>query len=424
VKILLLTLLLAPAHGEQIEHMTTAAANPILKAGLISLYNLDYNATHEQGRRFSATHPDNPLGQLYKAGGLWWQYATEAWGRPGPDSARLWKRFDESVDATLKSSKKLIKTKDPTLRADGYFAAGMALGLRGQMKLTRNKFFGAYRDGKKGIKYLKKTVKIDPSYYDAYLGLGIFDYQVAVLPGVLKFGAKLLFRGTGGKEHGLKRIRQAIDHGRFASKQASSFLLTLLVVYEKDWPGALVETQRLLKDFPSSAYYRFIEVMLLHRTGDFPSSLAKGRSLFNDLAEDPKVFQRKLLGTTCGIYGKECLSEENLEEVLIWTSKALAAAKEDEDPRWLIMLRLSRGLARDILKHQKGAQLDYGKALDLPEFSHARRWAQRCWTTPCGRTEAIRVLAGQPSGPTSGGYGLIGEDGKQQLTFDENTGTR
>lgn len=389
-----------PSPGSEAEnpnrYLLEAADDPALVEALDALYKFDYPRTRKLGLGFVRRHPENPFGNLFLAGALWWEAATETWYGPPPQT--LITEFENQLEQTLKKSKRLIRSQDRRRRTDGYFAAGMVLGLKGQMKLARGKYFGAYRSGKKGMKYLKKCVKIDPEYYDAYMGLGIFDYQVAVLPGVLRFGAKLLFRGTGDANRGLRRLRLAIEKGRFASTHAAAFLLTIYIQHERDYDRALSLTRSLLRDFPDSPYFLFVEAALLNRTGDWPASYRSVRSLFERVSADPKTFSRNQLGTICGLAAAACFDRSNLEGAARWLTKALdASAVEGEEAgqNWTAVLRLYRGLTLDILGKRREAQADYGEAVNLPDFGGTRVWGSFCWHRPCNTIDALALLKGR-----------------------------
>lgn len=376
----------ANAAGDLVE----AADDPLLQQGLTHLYDLDYDKTLANALQFRDAHPANPLGHLFLAGALWWQYTTES-EQLRPDTNFL-ERFDANVDATVESAQPLMRADDDEMKADGYFAAGMVLGLRGQMKLANGSFLAAYRDGKKGIKYLKKCVKLDPNYSDALMGLGIFDYQVAVLPGVLKFGAKLLFRGTGDAARGLRLIRTAISKGRFANNQAAGFLLTIYMTTELDYRRAFDVVQDIRRSFPRSPYYGFLYAALLDKNGKPAESRKAMRALFDRMMEEPDRFARKQLGTVCGQFGPQCLERNNLLAAEHWITDALSELREDT--AYKSILTLYRGVARDLLGQRAAAVRDYAELAALPPVASSREWGKRFTETPCAQEDAIRLLRG------------------------------
>jgi len=375
------------------KNLSEAANDPLMEEALSALYDLDYKDTKYKVRKFMKKSPQNPLGPLSLAGIIWWQVAAEAAAEDVSDA--LYREFDESVKLTLKIAKPLRKSDDIAERSDGTFAAGMALGLQGQMRLTRGQYIRAYRSGKKAIRFLKKTVKKEPRYYDAYFGLGLFDYQVAVLPGVIRLGAKMLLRGTGNRKRGLRRIRLSVQKGSFSSRQAAGLLLTLYILNEKDYRRALTLSEKLVADFPNSPYYAFLRVQILHLTGRDTDSYRSAKELFDRFKDKPGDFRRKQIGTICGLFAADCFTKKNLEIALSWLSMAVVAADTSgNDAAWTAYLYLYRGMVKDMLHRRKGARTDYKKAAELPDFLGTRGWANYCRVNPCGRKETVRYMRG------------------------------
>ncbi|MFA5140555.1 MAG: hypothetical protein WC728_15100 [Elusimicrobiota bacterium] len=401
---------LTPVQSVAGKDLTQAVQDPLLQEALRCLYDLEFEKTHALAFRFIRQHPENPFGHLFAAGALWWEASTGFDASPaGKTSSAMADRFELDIDRTLEKAKKLYKSKDKSLWPDGLFATGMALGLRGQWRLADGEWMQAYRDGKKAIKFLRKCVKMDPSYHDAYLGLGMFDYQTAKLPAILRMGAAILLHGVGDAARGLHRMRMAMEMGRFSSRQAAAQLMTVRLQYEKDYGGALdILRDHLLATFPSSSYFRLIDVALLELSGDSAGSLKAGLSLFDSLRQDPESFRTKQGTMLCGFLGKTCLERERLEPAVRWMDKALAAAENGSSPPgWPTTLHLYRGMAHDLLGQRALARDDYQTVLEHPFFLHSHAWARECLSKPCGRADAVRLLQGEPpaSSPPNGFQG-------------------
>lgn len=339
-----------------------AVGDASLTESLRAMYALEYAEAERLSDAFRTRLPENPYGELFLAGQLWWRSATE--NLTADDDEELAKRFDRHSRAAVSKAKRLFKAPKERVRAEAYFVAGMSLGVRGQWRLTNGQYFKAYLDGKKAIKYLKKCVEIDPDFHDAYLGLGIFDYQAAVLPGVLRLGALLLAKGD--RERGLERIQRAIDKGQFANRQAASFMLTIYQTSERDPAKAVALTRRMRKDFPDAVYYHGVEGAMTASNGDMPASLASWTAAYNALAGDPAALRRKFWGVLCGSWGADCVSEGRLVAAEAWTTWALSAPNPGAAPGWSSMLHLVRGFSRDGRRKIKEAREDYQAVLADP----------------------------------------------------------
>ena len=396
-----------PRPASATPHLSPAAETQ-LDEGLRRLYSLDYVQSRAAFRKLVELEPDNPFGYLFEAGGIWWESSQE-FGL-FKDTPTLQGLFEQDVDAAQRKADVYIASRDPQTRADGYFVSGMALGTLGQWRLMKGRWMDAYFAGRKALKNLKKCVKQDPTYYDAHLGLGVFDYQAAHLSGVAKLG--FLFGVRGDEKRGLAEIRLAADKARYANRQASEFLLCIYLIDLRDLPRALSAVQKLRESFPQSPYYVFIESMLRHRLGDWDGSLTLGRQLYAQVAADPAAFQPKWLTLVCGLSGADCLGKADSEAALAWFDRAIEGAAKEKPDGFLTLLRLFRGQLLDALGRRDEAVAEYRKVPALPDVGFARKRAAACLSAPCGRDEILARLRAWSKGedaasPPGIGNGIV-----------------
>jgi tetratricopeptide (TPR) repeat protein len=381
-------LLLALSRPAAAAPRLSPAAEAQLDEGLRRLYSLDYAQSRAAFRKLIELEPDNPFGYLFEAGGIWWESSQE-YGL-FKDTPTLQGLFEHDVEAAQRKADAYIDSKDPQTRADGYFVSGMALGTLGQWRLMKGHWMDAYFAGKKAIKHLKKCVKMDPSYDDAYLGLGVFDYQAAHLSGVAKLGVLLGMRGD--EKRGIAEIQLAMGKSRYSRRQAAEFLLSIYLIDTHDFARALPVAQTLRAEVPGSPYYVFLEALLRHRLGDWDGSLAVGRELYAQLEADPAAFRAKWLTLVCGLSGADCLAKEDAERAVRWFDHAIEATSKEKPSGFQALVRLFRGQLLDSLGRRDEAVADYSKALALPEMDFTRRRAAECLAAPCGRLEVLGRL--------------------------------
>jgi tetratricopeptide (TPR) repeat protein len=367
---------------------TSAVAQAQLDEGLNALYSLDYAQSRRASRKLIELEPDNPFGYLFEAGAIWWQASQEFGLFKGTPT--LQGLFEQDIEAGMRKSEAYIDSKDKQAKADGYFVAGMTLGVRGQWSLMKGKWLDAYFDGKKSMKYLKKVVKIDENYEDVYLGLGVFDYQAAHMSGIAKLG--VLFGMRGDEKRGLERIQRAVDRASFARRQAAQMLSSIYLIDMHDDARALTVIQQLRRDFPGSPYFIFLEAMLRHRLGDWDGSLTLGRELHKLVAADPKAFRHKWLTLACGLSGPDCLGKADMERTLVWLDHALDATAKERPDSFRTLLRLLRGQTLDVLGRRDEAVKDYQRAEFLPAIGESRDVARACLAAPCDRETVLKRL--------------------------------
>ena len=372
------------------------AAEVQLDEGLQRLYSLDYVQSRAAFHKLIELEPDNPFGYLFEAGGIWWE-SSEEYGLFTSTPA-LQGLFETDVAESLRKADAYIASKDPQTRTDGYFASGMTLGTLGQWRLMKHHWMDAYFDGKKAVKHLKKCVKLDPTYVDAQLGLGVFDYQAARLSGVSKLGVLLGMRGD--EKRGLEEIQFAVEKARYSKLSAAEFLLSIDLVDRHDFPSALRLIQKLRADLPDSPYYLFLEALARHRLGDEEGSLALGRQLGARIEADPAAFRPKWMTLVCGLSGPDCLQASDAAPALVWFDRALESSASEKPSGFQTLLHLFRGQLLDALDRRDEAVAEYRRTLTLPDLDFAHARAAECAAAPCDRDEILRRLrAFSESGP-------------------------
>lgn len=387
------TILLAAALWAALLPQADAALSPdtekYLKEGLARLYDLDYVRARASFRRVVELEPDNPFGYLFEAGAIWWQASNE-YGL-FQDTPTLQGLFEQDIEAAIRKADPLTDSRQKDLRADGHFVMGMALGTRGQWTLMRGHWVKAYFDGKKGVKHLKKCLKYDAEYFDAYLGLGVYDYEAARFGGMLKFAGSLV--GVRGDEaRGIERMKLAMEKGRYGSRQAAQFLATIYITDRHDYKQALPIIAALRRDFPESLYFQFVETVLQHNLGARDASLLLGRRIFERTRADPSGLGRKLLSLVCGLSGSRCLEKDEVESALAWFDYAVSSSARPPDKAWLSFLHLYRGYAHDLLGQADGAKRDYQWVLNHAPSSDNQQRARLCLSSGCDAAALLRHL--------------------------------
>ncbi len=164
-------------------------------------------------------------------------------GRRDP---QVFKAFHQTVDQLIAKAEIQAQAypKDPYAKL--YLGAGY--GCRGLAKLYQNQYFSSYLDGRRGASHLKEGVAMDPTIYNAYMGLGQFEYYCGRLSGVLQFFLDL----NGDEKKGLQMIGFAIDKGTYAHWPALVYRGKTLATEQRDIEGAIPDLQLIYKRYPNN----------------------------------------------------------------------------------------------------------------------------------------------------------------------------
>ncbi len=230
-----LTLAAVPARA------MTAEEQKAVQAGLDALYRCDYDGAEKLFDDSVRAHPGDPVYSLGYATAVWWRMENDFAPAGSPEE----KRFQAAVSRAIDDAKRAGRGDN----AEGYLYLGCALGLRGRREASQHHWFAAYLDGRHSYKYERKAVKLDPQLYDAYLGIGAFDYYVATLG---RFVRAFSFTSGGDKTLGLQELHQAAEHGQFASSAAKLLLVGIDWTFEKNPRDAWAILQDLTATYPDS----------------------------------------------------------------------------------------------------------------------------------------------------------------------------
>ena len=225
--------------------------------GLDHLYHGRETQAAVAFERIRTRYPKNPAGDFLLGGIEWHRMVT---GPTGSNDGPARRAFHERMDATIRLGEQAIDADEDDLAAR--FFLGGAYGYRARDLALDEKWWDAYRTGKKGVEHLEHVVEKDSDFADAYLGLGIYHYYSDVLPSVLKLFAGLV--GVhGDRERGLAEIGRALEHGQLVPVECRFFLAEIHVDLENDAWTALGYSRSLRDDYPENELFTWMNARVL-----------------------------------------------------------------------------------------------------------------------------------------------------------------
>lgn len=165
------------------------------------------------------TRPDSPAVSYFLANGYWWKIFRIQIYDKEIKSTEFDDEFDDYLQQTMDRSELLLKrNRDDVV---GLFYLGNAYSLKSRLKGLRGSYFSAGRDAGKGKKYLEQVIEAEPTQYDAYYNLGVYNYFAGTLPGFAKVLKTLFFLPGGDKEKGLTLLKIAGQKSGYFGKNPS-----------------------------------------------------------------------------------------------------------------------------------------------------------------------------------------------------------
>ena len=353
--------------------------------GIALMYRLEFDKAEEQFKEIINVDTANPAGYFALAALSWWRYSQNF--DVQADFKDLETEFMHNADVTIKVCEERLKNKQNLDQT--YFFMGSAYGLKGRWYAVQRRWFKAYTNGNKGRKLLGKAVKENPELFDAYLGLGIFDYFADTLPGMLKIPALLFISGD--KARGIFEVKLALQKGRFFSLEARLFLVEILTRHEKNYTAALEEVEKLKAGDPSNLFFRLGEILTLIHAQDWQRALDECVKFLADHKKDPSPGITQQLSLIYLSAGDSCLALNKPMEAAAWYTGGII---ETAFPKkgWVTYCYLRRGQAMDMQGKRAEAVMDYKTVLARDNFWDSRKYAEDGVSEAVDFKEAYRQL--------------------------------
>ena len=427
VIVLLIVGLGLPARGQQVvsswlkpEDQTEMEA--LRRSGLEALYNLDYDKALKDFKEIEQRYPNHPAGYQLQAAHLWIKTLYESRRLQGSlySSESFYSSGDDKVDPKIvtefrnltREAKRLAESKlkqDPkNIEALDFLAA--TEGLKASFEeAAERRHFAALKDGNDAVNRHREVLKLDPTYVDAKLTIGLYEYVVGSLPLPIKILAGVTgFRGS--KKRGLGLLEEVARDGRW-SKDDAKTVLVLLYTRERRYEDVIKLTRELSEKYPRNYLYKLetADALVLlaaqkRKAGDpNGAKLAEKEAFttFDELLRDRSV--RETSGRALDLihfkYG-EALSTAGLQERA--AKEFIATTKVDRaEPGLVTMAHLFAGRSFDAAGKREEALAQYKQVLSRPNVYDAHDEARKGLRQPYKSEQVIRLDPAsnlQPSG--------------------------
>ena len=126
---------------------------------------------------------------------------------------------------------------------------------------------------------------MDSTYYDAYLGLGIYHYLADVLPRFVKM-LSFILGIDGDRELGIKELKLAAEKGRYTKAEAMFFLGAIYVYREREYQKAMGIWDELLQKYPENPGVLIHVGATYSRMGNCEQALTIYNKVLNSLQQE------------------------------------------------------------------------------------------------------------------------------------------
>ncbi|MCX5784452.1 MAG: hypothetical protein NTX59_02055 [Elusimicrobia bacterium] len=346
------------------------------KKGLDAIYEVDIETARANFEEALKKFPDNPFPHFGVAITKWasLEYLEDE------SDPKLDKEYSEMTDHAIEVGRQWLK-KHP---GDGnaHLCVGGMYGLRARLAVLQHRWFAAYFDGKKALAHTRKALKTDPELYDAYLGLGMYEYYAGTLPGVIKLLAKLFLSGDANK--GIEYLNLCREKGYFNALGAKLLLIEIYTQTGSKFsnPETAVKWSReLLTLYPAIPQMQFIEIVSLFEDKKYEESRELSLDYLKAINEGRPRYRKRYLPRILTAIGTTYLAEKNYAVAGEYFAKAAATIKDDPSvhpARWAVWsivrlgnvydLKGERAKAVEFYKEAKAYKDDWGFAESIGNY--------------------------------------------------------
>lgn len=358
-------------------------ADALVLQGLDAAYSLDLERAAALFTAVSTREPEHPVGPFFLASLKWLEFSQNA-DLPGAGEA-LAPQFEALLGECFARAWALREKAPDDPEADFYL--GAAYGMKGRWLMLERKWIRAAHAGYKGYKLLKRTVALDPEYYDAYLGLGMYDYYSDTLPAVLRFAAGLIARGD--RQRGLRYVELTRRKGHYSVTEAKLFLAGVYAAYEKRPAEALAIVAELRQEKPDNVYFGLMEVIVRLNAKDWAEAAAAGEALAPRIRAVPAARDQVSLFEL--YLGEAYLGGRENGKAIETLDRCVAQAPEPRRATVTFCL-LRRAQAYDLAGRRAEALADYRAVRERPDYFDSRGKARKGLSRPVGYEEYVAQL--------------------------------
>ena len=256
------------APGPWLTEAERAKFETLRVTGSEALFNLDYETARKSFKEMAEAFPNYPGGPQFLADSLWIEtlYKTRRLQSSlyGGDDT-FYSTSDDKADPqvvdqfrTLTRQARLLteaRLKQSPRDTEALYFLGAIEGLKASFEeAVERRHFAALKDGSDAVDRHREVIKLDPSYHDAEITIGLYDFTVGSLPLPVKLVAGVVgFHGS--KKRGLATLERVAKEARWVHDEAKT-LLIVLYTREKRFAEAAAIAKDLAAKYPPNYLYR------------------------------------------------------------------------------------------------------------------------------------------------------------------------
>jgi hypothetical protein len=139
--------------------------------------------------------------------------------------------------------------------AEMHLYAGIALALEARLYGLRSENRATARAGVHAREEFLRAKELDPQMTDADTGLGLYNYYIDTLSGLVKVLRFFMGIPGGSKEEGIRQLESAMNGGGLTAVEARFYLAKNLCKYDLQYERAATILEPLTRQYPRNAIF-------------------------------------------------------------------------------------------------------------------------------------------------------------------------
>ena len=211
--------------------------------GLEQSYHFKWDKAEETFKDIIKKYPERPEGYHYLSGIYVWYYLSSK----NKNELDLFTAYSDTA------IEKGIELLDQNPKSDTLlYLLGSDYSYRAIAFAAAENYLDAVWAGKKSNSYLEDAIEINPERYDAYLGLGLYNFAAGQTPGAFRWVLKLAGMG-GDKDLGIKYLKLAADEGSYSKIEAQYYYSQVT----QDTVEGMNYLTKLVKKYPENILFKY-----------------------------------------------------------------------------------------------------------------------------------------------------------------------
>jgi len=371
-----------------------ADPNQIYRESTNALYNLDFSIAQSGYETLTREYPDNP--------DYWNALASSIWLKITLDQQKLniesfsggssfgtkdsrdavnpqdEKRLRDTIATAIAKADALLKKNPNDLRA--LYAKGISLGTLASFEATvKRSYLSAHSKAKEAKSLHQQVLKLDPTFDDARLTIGTYDYVVGVVPGFVRFVVGVFGVRGAGKEAGIQQLELAAAKGKSGSTDAK---MVLLVVYnrEKKYDDSLRLINELHAKYPRNFLFELAKASIYGKMKDWDNAIQVYEQILAKVQAKKDGYERLRIARAYYRLADSYIQREQFEKAVEEFSHVVAS--KDATPNEKANAYLWMGKIFDSKQERSKAVQQYNLLLGLDCDPDLKAEAEKYKRTP------------------------------------------